>query len=71
MQPAYLPSKKHFWKLSAQAVSIFSVACQKAILDQSHVVDKEKSVVTATWIICVGRNSIGEEGQVEVAQRQI
>lgn len=36
--------QKHFWEVSTQAVSIFLIACQMAILDQSPVVNKVKGV---------------------------
>lgn len=41
-----------------------------ALLDQSPVVDKEKGIVNADWIIYVGRKSLGGEGQDEGTKRK-
>lgn len=43
--------QKCVWEVSAQAVSIFLIACQMAILDQSSMVNKEKGV----WMLAGAR----------------
>lgn len=63
--------QKHFWEFSAQALSIFLIVCKMAIPEQSPIVDKEKRVVNAGWILYFQHNSVAEEGPEEGTKRKI